>query len=379
MEKYYVFGDESGTPSKNDGISHFIYACVLIKESELQKAREVRNYISQQFLDGHIIKASNRAISKNLSKRIKILKYLCENLDFHIYSLVIDKKALFSKGLDIKTSFIKFFQRILLNDLAGKVSSFQVFIDSTGNDDFQISLKNYIVANIPQFQANLFNQENSYHLKSDEEEELIQLADLVSNSLMMIYSESKRNANWEELFNTLESKLFQPLVFPYNSILNQEEAEENFKVSKSIYSSVLETIERFKEGNIDKIKSVIVNHLVYISRIFPTRLIETYELKDEIKRVLNLDVSLENIRINIRDLRYKGVLIISKAGKSGYKIAVNEQDISSYFQHYLSYIIPMLEKANIADEALKISMDSTNYNKIHKFIKALKEPDILES
>lgn len=379
MEKYYVFGDESGTPSKNDSISHFIYACVLIKESELQKAREVRSYISQQFLDGHIIKASNRAISKNFSKRIKILKYLCENLDFHIYSLVIDKKALFSKGLDIKTSFIKFFQRILLNDLAGKVSSFQVFIDSTGNDDFQISLKNYIVANIPQFQANLFNQENSYHLKSDEEEELIQLADLVSNSLMMIYSESKRNANWEELFNTLESKLFQPLVFPYNSILNQEEEEENFKVSKSIYSSVLETIERFKEGNIDKIKSVIVNHLVYISRIFPTRLIETYELKDEIKRVLNLDVSLENIRIHIRDLRYKGILIISKAGKSGYKIAVNEQDISSYFQHYLSYIIPMLEKANIADEALKISLDSSNYSKIHKFIKALKEPDILES
>lgn len=36
----------------------------------------------------------------------------------------------------------------------------------------------------------------------------------------------------------------------------------------------------------------------------------------------------------------------------------------------------MLEKATIADEALKISMDSNNYSKIHKFIKALKEPDI---
>ncbi|KMQ65285.1 hypothetical protein ACM39_16515 [Chryseobacterium sp. FH2] len=73
MEKYYLFGDESGTPSKNDGINHFIYACVLIKESDLQKAREVRTYISQQFLNGNIIKASNRAISKNFSKRIQIL------------------------------------------------------------------------------------------------------------------------------------------------------------------------------------------------------------------------------------------------------------------------------------------------------------------
>lgn len=170
MEKYFVFCDESGTPSKNDGISHFIYACVLIKESDLQKARDVRNYISNYFLNGNIIKASNKAVSKNFSKRIQILKYLCENIDFHIHSLIIDKKSLFSKGLDIKSVFIKFFQKILLDDLAGKVSSFQVFIDSTGNDDFQKNLKKYLIANIPKFQANLFNQENSYQLMSDEEE-----------------------------------------------------------------------------------------------------------------------------------------------------------------------------------------------------------------
>ena len=376
MEKYFVFCDESGTPSKNDGISHFIYACVLIKESDLQKARDVRNYISNYFLNGNIIKASNKAVSKNFSKRIQILKYLCENIDFHIHSLIIDKKSLFSKGLDIKSVFIKFFQKILLDDLAGKVSSFQVFIDSTGNDDFQKSLKKYLIANIPKFQANLFNQENSYQLMSDEEEELIQIADLISNSLLQIYSESKRSSNWEELFNILEPKLLKPTVFPYNSILNHSEDEETFKVSESIYRSVLDTIERFKERNIDKVKGVIVNHLVYTSRIFPTKLVETYELKYEVKRVLNLDISLENIRLQIRDLRYKGILIISKAGKSGYKIAVNEDDISSYFQHYLSYIIPMLEKANIADEALKISLDLNSYNKIHKFIKALKEPDL---
>lgn len=375
MEKYYVFCDESGTPSKNDGISHFIYACVLIKESDLEKAINIRDYISHNYLNNSIIKASNKAIRGNLAKRIQILQYLCDNLDFKIHSLIIDKNSISSKNLEVKTIFIKFFQKILLDDLAGKVSSFQVFIDSTGNSDFQKNLKKYLIANIPKFQANLFNQENSYYLKSDEEEPLIQLADLISNSLLLIYSKSKRITDWEELFDILEPKLLKPLVFPYNSILNQTEEEENFKVSKPIYSSVLETIERFKEKNTDKIKSTIINHLVYISRIFPTKLIETYELKDEIKRVLNLEVTLENIRLQIRDLRYKGILIISKAGKSGYKIAVNEEDISSYFQHYLSYIIPMLEKANIADEALKISLDSVNYNKIQKFIKVLKEPN----
>ncbi|WP_313098250.1 DUF3800 domain-containing protein [Epilithonimonas sp.] len=375
MENYYVFCDESGTPSKNDGLKHFIYACVLIKESDIDRARKIRNDISEKFLNGNLIKASNRAISKNISTRIKILKYLCDNLDFHIHSLIIEKSSLVSKGLGFKPVFIKFFQKILFNDLAGKVSSFKVFIDSTGNDDFQKSLKKFIVSEIPILQTNLFSQANKYQLKSDEEEELIQLADFISNTLLHIYSESKRVSNWEELFNILEPKLFKPSVFPYNSILNQTDNEDNFRVSETIYRSVLETIERFRENNIDKVKNLIVNHLVYISRIYPTRLVETYELKDEIRRVTNQEISLESIRLHIRDLRYKGVVIISKAGKSGYKIAVNEEDISSYFQHYLSYIIPMLEKANIADEVLKLGLSSQNYNKINKFIKVLKQPD----
>ncbi len=90
---------------------------------------------------------------------------------------------------------------------------------------------------------------------------------------------------------------------------------------------------------------------------------------------MGYDVTTEKIRTHVRDLRYKGILIISKAGKSGYKLAVNEEDISSYFQHYLSYIVPMLEKANIAEESLRLSLDSTSYTKISKFLKALKMPD----
>lgn len=376
MEKYYVFCDESGTPSKKDNINHFIYACILIKESDLVKARNVRAHISKNFLQGNIIKAGNKAIRGNFKKRIQILNYLCDNLNFKIHSLIIDKEALAGRGLDIKQVFIKFFQKLLLNDLSGKVASFQVFMDSTGDDNFQLDLKHYLLKSIPRFQANLFNQDNSYHLKSDEEEELIQFADLIANSMLQIYSGSKKNINWKQLYEILEPKLLKPIVFPYNSVLNQDEDEENFTVSNNIYSSVLDTIERFKENNRDKVKNTIVNHLVYISRIFPSKLIETYELREEIKRVISQEVSLEKIRLLIRDLRYQGVLIISKSGKSGYKIAVNEEDISSYFNHYLSYIIPMLEKANIADEALQISLDRNNYNKINKFLKALKEPDI---
>lgn len=374
MEKYFVFCDESGTPSKNDGVSHFVYTAFIIRESEIEKARKERQYISSNYLFGNKISAKSPAISKNLKRRLDILKYICDNLDFTVYSLVIHKAELDSQGLDIKTVFIKYFQKLLYGNIDERISNYVIYMDSTGTDKFQKELKSYIYKNLPDLQANLFSIENKFHLKSDDEEELIQFADLFSNTLLKIYSSSHRENDWESIFNIIEPKIFKPQFYPYNSIFSQEnDDEDNYKINKEIYQSVLESTNKI--SRIDKVKNVIVDLLVYYSRVLPKKLVETYEIKEEIKRVLGFDVSTEKIRIYIRDLRYDGILIISKAGKSGYKLAVNDDDISSYFQHYLSYIIPMLEKANIAEESLRLRMDSKSYTKISKFLKALKMPD----
>ena len=78
-EKVYIFGDEFGTSTlhNNDvkNITHFVYAAVVIKESNLDKARIVCEKISQEFFFGNPIKSNSRVL-KNEEKRIKILDYL---------------------------------------------------------------------------------------------------------------------------------------------------------------------------------------------------------------------------------------------------------------------------------------------------------------
>lgn len=371
MENYYVFCDESGTPSKNDGMSHFVYTAILIPEAELEKARIIRQEACDKFLQGHKISSKGRAISSNFRTRINLLKHFCENLNFSVYTLIIDKSKLESDGLQIKQIFIKYFQKLLYGRIESKVSNFIVYMDAAGTEEFQKELKSYIYKKLPELQANLFSLENKFFLKSDDEEELIQLADLFSNSIQKIYSESHQLNNWKEIFDVIESKILKPQFFPYNSIVGKSEDSE-YKVDTRIYESVVESIEKL--NRIDKEKNTIIDYLLFTSRFLPQKLVETYELANEISKVLGYPIPVEKIRLHIRDLRYNGILIISKAGKSGYKLAVNEQDISSYFNHYLNYIIPMLEKANIADETLKLSLNNSTYNKIHKFLKVLKEP-----
>ena len=371
MSTFYIFCDESGTFSKKDGMSHFVYAAVLIPEYELDKAKQVLKEGCNKFLQGHKISSKNRAISQNFKTRINLLKYFCENIDLHVYSLIVDKSKLDSGGLEIKKIFIKYFQKLLFGKIQKSVSKFVIFMDSTGTDRFQYELKDYIYKSLPNLFANLFSLENRFFLKSDDEEELIQLADLFSNSLQKIYSDSHQIDIWKEIFEVIEPKLLMPQFFPYNSIFNEEE-NLDYIVDKKIYSNVVKTIENLQR--VDKEKNVIIDYLLFISRIFPQKLVETYELSNELSRVLGYQITTEKIRLHIRDLRYSGVLIISKAGKSGYKLAVNEQDINSYFNHYLSYIIPMLEKANIADETLRLKLNTEGNALISKLSSIIKQP-----
>lgn len=352
-------------------MSHFVYAAVLISEKEIDKARKIKREACANFLQGHKISSKGRAISKNFRTRLKLLKYFCDNLDFHIYTLIVDKNKLDSKGFEIKKTFIKYFQKLLFGQIQKSVSNFVIYMDSSGTDKFQIELKNFIYKKLPELSSNLFSFENKFHLKNDDDEELIQIADLFSNSLQKIYSDSHQIDNWKEIFDIIEPKLLKPQFFPYNSIFSEEE-NVDYKVNKEIYSNVVKKIENLER--VDKEKNVIVDYLLFVSRIFPQKLVETYELNNEISRVLGYEISAERIRLHIRNLRYEGVLVISKAGKSGYKLAVNEQDINSYFNHYLSYIIPMLEKANIADETLRVNLNTEGNALISKLASVIKEP-----
>lgn len=387
MERILIFGDEFGTHSLNEEdpqfISHFIYTAVAIKESNYEKALDLRNQISTKYLFGHKLKSSSRALNdkKNFQRRINVVKEICEKLDCAIYCLIVDKQSIESEGLKFKEVFYKFFQRIFLEQFAENYKNYSVTMHNIINSQYALEMQNYLQSRRP---STLFNEYN-YKMCSDEEEPLIQFADVLSGTLGRIFSISHKHTRWEELYNILSQKLIKPEIYPNSSTRNivYENDKNNEKLDKEIYEIVQGDGEAFLEESTDKFMKCIVEHLLFFQKIAPFKLVETYELIPIIKRNTGIKITPDHLRRHIRDIRYKGILIVTLIGKSGYKLASSKDDIINYFSHYMKYVVPMLQKVEIANNIFKgkttgdfIPLNNSEVSILKKMIDNVNKPDL---
>jgi hypothetical protein len=326
-----------------------VYSAIVIKESNIEKAREVRNQISKKFLFGEKIKSSSKAL-KNDKRRLDILKYLTTNLNFTIYILVIDKNELSKEtgGLRFKEVFYKYFQKIFIGQIKNNFHDFKIYMDSIISDDFSFDIKSYLSENVSD---SLFD---NYEMTNDVKEPLIQLADLISGSYGRVVNLTFESQIRDQIFEILRSKIMYTSFFPikeqtkYSKLKIKDEA-----VNQEIYSIVRTDAENLILSDNDEIHKEVLSILVNHQKISPKHFVYTFELINSIKHLLGKDISTENLRIVIRDLRYKGIIIISNTNKGGYKLAVNKSDVYMYFNHYLNYVIPMLQKVEIANDIFK--------------------------
>jgi hypothetical protein len=387
VERVYIYGDEFGTSSLNDEdplfISHFIYTAIAIKESNLTKSLQLREEISNKFLFGHKLKSSSKALSdkKNFQKRLDIVKEICDKLDCAIYCLIVDKQSIESEGLKYKEVFYKFFQRIFLEQIASNYSSYSVCMHNIISNKYALEMHNYLQSRNP---SDLFN-EYTYKMCTDDEEPLIQFADILSGSLGRIFSLSHKHQRWEEIYNALSSKLIKPEIYPNSSTRNlvYENSKHDEKLDEEIYKIVQDDGEAFLEENKDLVMRSIVEHLLFFQKISPFKLVETYELIPIIKRDTGHDITAEQLRRYIRDIRYKGVMIVTLIGKSGYKLAASKSDIINYFSHYMKYVVPMLQKVEIANNIFKgkttgafIPLNEDEVSILRKMIDNINKPSI---
>ena len=354
MEKVYVFGDEFGTSalSSNDvkNITHFVYSAIIIKESNLEKARGIRDEISNTFLSGNKIKSSSRALRNNDKKRLDILTHLVNNLDFTIHILVINKDELSKEegGLRFKEVFYKYFQKIFIGLINNSYHDFKIVMDSLISENFHEDLKSYL-AN--QISNSLFD---NYEMSNDLNEPLIQFADIISGSFGRIVNPSFESEIKDDIFNILKPRIIKTSFFPAKdkpSHFKKQVKEE--VINEEIYSIVKNDAETLLEKDNDTFHKHVLSQLLTYQKIAPKHFLYTYELINSIKYFLGKDISTENLRIIIRDLRYKGIIIVSNTNKGGYKLAVNKNDVYQYFNHYLKYVIPMLQKVDIANSIFK--------------------------
>ncbi|WP_248723094.1 DUF3800 domain-containing protein [Seonamhaeicola sp. ML3] len=347
-EKVFIYGDEFGTSTlkSNDvkNITHFVYAAIVIKESQLNKARAVRDDISNKYFKGNIIKSSSRVLRKE-ETRLKALNYLVNNLNFIIYLLVIEKEKLDKEkgGLRFKEVFYKYFQKIFVSQLNNNFSDFEIHMDNLINEKYQIELKTYIAQN---FQNNFFEK---YNISDDKNEPLIQLADLVAGSYGRVFNASFLSEKSEDIFNLLKPVTPNVSFFPFKEGNKIFKADEEKVIDEELYNIVRnDAIDNCEKEN-DNIQKNVLEYLLWYQRVMPFRYAQTYEITNSIKHTTGKELSIENLRIIIKNLRFQGIIIVSSSSKSGYKLAVNKSDVHIYFSHYLNYILPMLKKIEIAN------------------------------
>lgn len=121
----------------------------------------------------------------------------------------------------------------------------------------------------------------------------------------------------------------------------------------------------------------LLEYLQLQSQIDPLRLVPTTEILYYLQKFYP-NYTTEKLRLLVRDLRYDGLFIISHSGKPGYKLASSYQDIYENFNHFLKYVIPMLQKVQIMNQSLS-SISMNKINPIEKDINMLQLKDLLNA
>jgi len=356
-EKVYIYGDEFGTSSMNlqaqNEVSHFVYSAIVVSESNLNKAYEVRDYISKNFFQGQKIRSKSRAVKK-IDKRLKALQYLSNNLDFKIYTVVVDKSKIESEGLQIKEVFYKYFQKIFTSNIISDYQLFEIYVDELISEKYKQEMYSYLNKHLSI--QSLFS---NYKMVDDKDEVLVQLADLVAGSLGRVFAHSHYVKEASDIIDALIGKMTPPEYFPYRYQIPSASKSTNSPsglVTRFVISDVVAYINQNSKSDP---KVDLLKFLYFCFRINPNQLVDVHSIQGSLSDFIK-NITVEQIRTLIRDLRYDGILVVTAAGRSGYKLAKDESDISAYFNHYLNYVKPMLRKMEVASNKLK-KLDVDNH------------------
>ena len=366
MEKAKIFIDEFGNShlslTKQGTFSHFVYTSVIFPESEIEKARALRKEICLKFRLGKDIKSNNLGDKKYFQRRLNILQFLIENLDFTIDVLVVDKSKLDKDegGLRFKKVFYKYFQKVLIKKYNQIYNSYDIYLDKLGFDSFRKELVHFIENNATQ--RDLFNPDRTFQLSDDKTgEKLVQYADIIAGSLGRLFCLSHYNSESDKIYEILHTRM-SVSYYPYLKV-NNNEAKQTKLLSKEISLLNLESLKNYLEtsqNSEDALKRRLLEYLYTNSKIDSERLVPSFELINFLKN-FSKTITEDKLRLLIRDLRYEGLFIISHSGKPGYKLASNYSDIEQHFSHFMKYIIPMLNKIKVLNQ----NISQLSFNKIN--------------
>lgn len=352
----HIFIDEYGTPSleieKEGVIPYFVYAAVIIPNSELDNARSIHESIildsfkQQGFIKSVSIPNNANGYAKQLDGLTKL-----SSLHHHVIALIIDKGSILKNtGLSIKQSFIKYFQRLLSTHFFECYDEFHIVADETGWPDFRSSLHKYMQDSVG-IEPTLFSN-NTFKTSNDiSGESLLQLADFYAGILGRYYC-GKFDENRSTVIHNLIRSRVSIEWFPNDTIsfLASDVAfDQSFDYD--LYYLAIDTAKRYleKHSKDDHTGCELLEYLLQEARRSPQRHISSKEIKSHLN---NIGIEISDPIDKISELRDEGVIIISPIGKKGYKFPTSEQEIADFLNRLSRNVVPQLKRGFIINKIL---------------------------
>src|SRR5699024_5161250 len=337
----YVIVDEAGdvgfTFDKEDVSTYFVVTAVIIEKENLETVEKEMEEIKMKYFQTR---------SMNLSelkeeKRKEIITVMAQS-DFQIYSIVINKKKLYTDGaISYKKSLFQSIHRTLYRFLFKNDHDIQITADKMREKEYVVEFGKYIEE---RHTRNLFD--SSEMIFDDGGSNIfLQLADIVCDTIFQKF-EKGRPAD-EFLLKLLNNKIIQ--IEDWSTNDGKEPSEMISDLDRIIEEQSLELLNQFvvKHNFSDEPRMINqVNFLKFLKTSYLTgrnEYIKGEEIRRNINNISVEKVSLEGIRTNIvAPLRDAGLLVSSTV--YGYKLPTTKEDLMDYVEFSSSTIPPMLSR-----------------------------------
>lgn len=361
----------------DEGVStHFVVTAVIVDGNTVSRLEEEVEAIWKR----HSLQKDMKTAAFGVEdpRRIKILEEL-RNLDFHVFSLVVDKRRIKSDtGLAYEASFIKFLNNILHKELYQAFPRLQMIAAEHGDQGFMESFKQYVHE---RHTPDLFEYYD-FGFTPGRPGVLVQLADFISGTLAIGYDEKIKSDKFSDFMSFLKEKIITILHWPesYRRYLVDTAVDTGTQFDEKITTLALRQANRFIEMHENSDVPEVMEQVLLIKFLKfklqfnrPDLYVPTHEIIDNLYRIRKRRYSLHYLRTKIiAKLRDAGVIIASS--KHGYKLPISEKELYDFTNQSSMVIKPMLNRLKTCRDLVKAAtnngldiLDKPEYADLKKF------------
>ena len=359
-----IYIDESGNSDlksgKNGASNFYVITAIIVDREKLAEQKAILARIILKVVGTGELKSSK--VGNKHQRRLKILSDLIP-LDFHVYSLVVNKDLLITTGgLRFKKSFVKFINGMVCGKLFTSFKSINIIADSQGSKEFQQSLGEYIQTK--KSESILFD-DSSYESKSSKDEHFIQVADIIAGTIAKIQQKTISNCLASQFLETIEGKFLLLEYWPpfrksvIGSVVTVDEDGAKYwndelikRYSVDMALDYISNNPSYGDSEVE-IRIAALKYLLY--QVQPSGK-NAFVVSDQIIRYVESETgeTLSKHGLSSRvisKLRDDGVIISS--GEYGYKIPCTVSDILEYVKTTDTKVVPMLKRIKKTSDTIK--------------------------